>query len=40
MKASGVSVDKASLDLFFKSIDGKTIPELVAAGDEKNVNKN
>ena len=37
MKASGVSVDKASLDQFFKSIDGKTIPELVKAGEKKQV---
>ena len=32
MKDAGVSVDKASLDLFFKQIDGKSIPELVKDG--------
>ena len=37
MKASGVSVDKASLEQFFKSIEGKTIPELVKAGEKKQV---
>ena len=37
MKASGVSVDKASLDQFFKSIDGKSIPELVKEGKKKQV---
>ena len=37
MKASGVSVDKASLDQFFAAIDGKSIPELVAAAKKKQV---
>ena len=35
MTASGVSVDKASLALFFKGIEGKTIPEVVVAGQKK-----
>ena len=37
MKDAGVSVDKASLDQFFKCIDGKTIPELVKEGKKKQV---
>ena len=37
MKASGVSVDKVSLAQFFKGIEGKTVPELVVAGQKKQV---
>ena len=37
MKKAGVSVDKESLDLFFKQIDGKSVVELIAAGAEKTV---
>jgi large subunit ribosomal protein LP2 len=35
MKDCGVSVDKTELDQFFAAIEGKTIPELVAAGEKK-----
>mmetsp|Transcript_5063 Transcript_5063/g.7642 ORF Transcript_5063/g.7642 Transcript_5063/m.7642 type:complete len:111 (-) Transcript_5063:177-509(-) len=37
MKATGVSVDKEALDAFFKVIEGKSIPELAAAGKKKHV---
>ena len=35
MKKCGVSVDKESLDAFFKTIDGVTVPDAVAAGSKK-----
>jgi large subunit ribosomal protein LP2 len=35
MKDCGVSVVKTELDQFFAAIEGKTIPELVAAGEKK-----
>ena len=37
MKASGVESDSKDLDTFFARIDGKTVPELVAAGKEKHI---
>ena len=37
MKASGVSVDKTELDAFFAAVDGKSVPELIAAGEKKKV---
>ena len=38
MKAAGVESDSASLDTFFKTIEGRTVPELVGAGKEKLIN--
>ena len=35
MKKCGVSVDKESLDAFFKTIDGVTVTDAVAAGSKK-----
>ena len=35
MKECGVSVDKTSLDQFFKNIDGKNIAESVKEGEKK-----
>ena len=35
MKKAGVSCDKESLDIFFKQIEGKNIPETVQAGQKK-----
>ena len=37
MKAAGVTVDKESLDAFFKVMDGKDIPTLVRDGEKKKV---
>ena len=37
MKAAGVESDSASLDAFFTVIEGKTLPELVAAGSKKHI---
>ena len=37
MKATGVSSDKASLDAFFKAMDGKDVPTLVREGESKKV---
>ena len=35
MKECGVSVDREAISVFFKQIEGKTIPELIAAGSKK-----
>ena len=35
MKKCGVSVDKESLDAFFKTIDGQTVTDAIAAGSKK-----
>jgi len=37
MKASGVAVDAESLKIFFQTIEGKSVPELVAAGSKKQI---
>ena len=37
MKAAGISVDKESLKAFFKTMEGKDIPTLVAEGKKKQV---
>ena len=37
MKAAGISVDKESLKVFFKTMEGKDIPTLVAEGKKKQV---
>lgn len=37
MKASGVESDKATLDIFFARIEGKTVTDLVAEGAKKTV---
>ena len=37
MKASGVSVDREAIKAFFACIDGKNIPETVAAGKKKHI---
>ena len=37
MKASGVSVDKDSLDHFFRQIEGKSVTDLVKEGQKKHV---
>jgi large subunit ribosomal protein LP2 len=37
MKAAGISVDKESLKAFFKQMEGKNIPDLVAEGKKKQV---
>ena len=37
MKAAGVSVDKESLDHFFKQIEGKSVTDLVKEGQKKHV---
>jgi large subunit ribosomal protein LP2 len=37
MKKAGVSVDKESLDIFFKQVDGKSVTEMIAAGSKKTV---
>ena len=37
MKASGVSVDAESLKIFFQTIEGKAVPELVQAGSKKTI---
>ena len=37
MKASGVYVDKKELDQLFVALEGKSIPDLVAAGKKKQV---
>ena len=35
MKKCGVSVDKESLDAFFKAMDGQTVTDAIAAGSKK-----
>ena len=35
MKASGVSVDKESLDVFFQKIEGVSVQDAIAAGSKK-----
>ena len=35
MKECGVTVDKEALTTFFAQIEGKSIPDLVKAGDKK-----
>ena len=35
MKESGVKVDKESLDVFFKLMDGKDVPTLIKEGEKK-----
>ena len=35
MKAAGISVDKESIKVFFKAMEGKDIVELVKEGEEK-----
>ena len=37
MNKCGVSVDKESLDAFFKTIEGKTVTEAIAAGSKKTI---
>ena len=37
MKASGVAVDAETLKIFFQTIEGKSVPELVAAGSKKQI---
>ena len=37
MKAAGVTVDKESLDAFFKLMDGKDVPTLVKDGEKRKV---
>ncbi len=37
MKASGISVDKEALDTFFKTIEGKSIPDLHKEGAKKHI---
>ena len=35
MKKCGVSVDKESLDIFFKQIEGKTVVDAIKDGEKK-----
>merc|ERR1719265_140292 len=37
MSAVGVSVDKEAIAAFFKTIEGKSVPELVKEGEKKQV---
>ena len=37
MKKCGVSVDKESLDAFFKTLEGKTVVDAVTAGSKKHI---
>ena len=37
MKAAGISVDKESIKVFFKAMEGKDIVELVKEGEKKQV---
>ena len=37
MKASGVSCEKSDLEVFFKALDNRALPELVAAGAKKTI---
>jgi len=37
MKACGVSCEKSELEVFFKALDGRALPPLVAAGAAKTI---
>ena len=37
MKACGVGCDKGELEQFFKALDGRALPGLIAAGSEKTI---
>merc|ERR1712070_856832 len=37
MKACGVSCEKAELEAFFKALDGRALPGLIAAGSKKTI---
>ena len=37
MKKCGISVDKESLDTFFKTLEGKNVVDSIAAGSKKQI---
>jgi len=37
MKAAGVSVEKSELEVFFKALDGRALPGLIAEGAKKTI---